>query len=156
NIERIRYSVSDLGSIWDRLGGEEPIVIPDIRGGTAEASLFRGLFGDQLLDSSDTFLRSVMWVPLVVRSQIIGILTITNATPLMFGTREMTLALGIARQAAVAIENSRLLDRARQAAVLEERQRLSRELHDSVTQALYGISLYAEAAGRALATGDTE
>jgi signal transduction histidine kinase len=40
--------------------------------------------------------------------------------------------------------------------VLEERQRLSRELHDSVTQALYGISLYAEAAGRALTDGDTQ
>ena len=47
-------------------------------------------------------------------------------------------------------------DRARQVAVLEERQRLSRELHDSVTQALYGISLYTEAADRALADGDRE
>jgi signal transduction histidine kinase len=50
--------------------------------------------------------------------------------------------------------NAALHERARQAAVLEERQRLSRELHDSVTQALYGISLYAEAAGRALSDGD--
>jgi signal transduction histidine kinase len=41
-------------------------------------------------------------------------------------------------------------------AVLEERQRLSRELHDSVTQALYGIALYAEAAGRALGDGESE
>ena len=55
-------------------------------------------------------------------------------------TSRATLALGIARQAAV----------------LEERQRLARDLHDSVTQALYGISLYAEAAGRALADGETE
>jgi signal transduction histidine kinase len=47
-------------------------------------------------------------------------------------------------------------ERARQVAVLEERQRLSRELHDSVTQSLYGISLYAEAAGRALSDGDSE
>jgi len=38
--------------------------------------------------------------------------------------------------------------------VLEERQRLARELHDSVTQALYGVSLYAEAASRALDAGD--
>ena len=155
-LQVIRYSVADLGPIWDRLRQEEPIVISDVRDGTAEAGIFRGLLGDQLRDASGTFFRSLMWVPLVVRGQIIGILTITNASPSVFGTRETTLALGIARQAAVAIENSRLLERARQAAVLEERQRLSRELHDSVTQALYGISLYAEAAGRALTGGDTE
>ena len=46
-------------------------------------------------------------------------------------------------------------ERARQVAVLEERQRLSRELHDSVTQALYGVSLYAEAASRALSGGES-
>jgi len=155
-LQVIRYSVADLGPIWDRLRQEEPIVIPDVGDGTTEAGIFRGLLGDQLRDASGTFFRSLMWVPLVVRGQIIGVLTITNASPSVFGTRETTLALGIARQAAVAIENSRLLERARQAAVLEERQRLSRELHDSVTQALYGISLYAEAAGRALTGGDTE
>jgi signal transduction histidine kinase len=155
-LQRIRYSVANLGPIWERLRAEEPIVIPDVRGGTAEAGIFRGLLGDQLLDASNTSLSSFMWVPLVVRGQIIGIFTITNASPSVFSTRERTLALGIARQAAVSIENARLLERARQAAVLEERQRLSRELHDSVTQALYGISLYAEAAGRALTGGDTE
>jgi signal transduction histidine kinase len=45
---------------------------------------------------------------------------------------------------------------ARDVAVLEERQRLSRELHDSVTQSLYGISLYAAAADRALSEGERE
>ncbi|HSH78684.1 MAG TPA: sensor histidine kinase [Herpetosiphonaceae bacterium] len=39
-------------------------------------------------------------------------------------------------------------------AVLEERQRLARDLHDSVTQALYGITLHAQAARRLLAAGD--
>ncbi|HEX9370602.1 MAG TPA: sensor histidine kinase [Roseiflexaceae bacterium] len=42
----------------------------------------------------------------------------------------------------------------RQQAILEERQRIARELHDSVTQALYGITLHAEAATRLLAAGD--
>jgi signal transduction histidine kinase len=59
------------------------------------------------------------------------------------------------------VEELRLLrgeaeQRARQLAVLEERQRLSRELHDSVTQALYGISLYVEATDRALTDGELE
>jgi signal transduction histidine kinase len=96
-----------------------------------------------------------LWVPLVVRGRIIGNLSITSPVPNAYGPAEATLALAIARQAAVAIDNARLHERARQAAVLEERQRLARDLHDSVTQSLYGISLYTEAAQRALAAGDT-
>jgi signal transduction histidine kinase len=66
------------------------------------------------------------------------------------------LALAMERQAAITVENERLHERARQAAVLEERERLARELHDSVTQSLYAVSLHAEAAGRALADGEAE
>jgi signal transduction histidine kinase len=42
---------------------------------------------------------------------------------------------------------------AEELAVLEERQRLARELHDSVTQSLYGLTLSAETASRALGQG---
>jgi signal transduction histidine kinase len=73
----------------------------------------------------------------------------------------MALVLGrqerlVAELHRLAVDNARLQERARQAAILEERQRLARELHDSVTQALYGISLYVEAAARALADGEQE
>jgi signal transduction histidine kinase len=53
-------------------------------------------------------------------------------------------------------ENVRLRQLATEAAVIEERNRLSRELHDSVTQALYSQTLYAEAAARQLDAGTTE
>jgi signal transduction histidine kinase len=46
----------------------------------------------------------------------------------------------------VALENARLFSEARGKAALEERQRLARELHDSVSQALYGIALGARTA----------
>ncbi|MFN8635758.1 MAG: sensor histidine kinase [Chloroflexota bacterium] len=66
------------------------------------------------------------------------------------------MARVLVRQERLVAENAQLHERARQAAVLEERQRLSRELHDSVTQSLYGISLQAEAASRALTAGDVD
>jgi signal transduction histidine kinase len=53
-------------------------------------------------------------------------------------------------------ENVRLRQLATEDAVIEERNRLSRELHDSVTQALYSQTLYAEAAARQLDAGMTE
>jgi signal transduction histidine kinase len=59
---------------------------------------------------------------------------------------DLSLLTTIADQAAVAIENARLSEQAQEVAVLEERQRLARELHDSVSQALYGIALGARTA----------
>jgi signal transduction histidine kinase len=58
------------------------------------------------------------------------------------------------RVSELAHENARLVAAAQDQAILEERQRLSRDLHDSVTQALYGVTLHAEAATRLLASGD--
>ncbi len=59
----------------------------------------------------------------------------------------------LADQAAVAIENTKLHEEAGQVAILEERQRLGRDLHDSVTQALYSMLLFADATQLALAAG---
>jgi signal transduction histidine kinase len=53
----------------------------------------------------------------------------------------MTFLEAIAGQAAVAVENARLLIEVHGKAALEERQRLARDLHDSVSQALFGIAL---------------
>jgi len=54
----------------------------------------------------------------------------------------------IGHHVGVAAENVRLHIKAQQLAVIEERNRLARELHDSVTQSLYAITFYAEAAAR--------
>lgn len=153
---RICYRLDDFYPEWDRLSRDEPIVIPDIRGETPQARAFRRVVGKDEIETTYAFIRSILWVPLVVRERIIGLLSIAHGRPDAYGPHDAALALAIARQAAVAIENARLHERARQAAILEERQRLARELHDSVTQALYGISLYAEAASRALADGASE
>ena len=152
----IRYPVAALRDVWPRLCAGEAVIIPDVRGDSAEAQVFRGAVGDESLRTSLAFIRAAIWVPLVVRDHLIGLLTVTTSEPDAYTPRDAELALAIARQAAVGIENARLHERARRAAVLEERQRLARELHDSVTQSLYSIGLYAEAANRAMSQREAE
>lgn len=65
-------------------------------------------------------------------------------------TDDLAFLRAVADQGAVAVENARLLAEAQSKAGSDERQRLARELHDSVSQALYGIALGARTA-RALA-----
>jgi signal transduction histidine kinase len=130
--------------------------MPDIWDDSDVAQMFRRVVGGSAMRPSLEVITSLMWVPLIVRDRPIGLLSLTSPRCDAFSARDATLALAIARQAAVAIENARLHERARQVAVLEERQRLARELHDSVTQALYAMSLYAEAATRDVANGDPD
>jgi signal transduction histidine kinase len=61
-----------------------------------------------------------------------------------------------AKQSELREEQERTARQAEQLAVMEERQRLARELHDSVTQSLYSMGLYAEAALDLMAMGNTD
>jgi signal transduction histidine kinase len=69
------------------------------------------------------------------------------------GPSEVELAFytALADQAAVAVTNARLGFQARQAAALLERTRLARDLHDSVSQALFSMTMHARAAQLSLA-----
>jgi signal transduction histidine kinase len=97
-------------------------------------------------------LKALLAVPLKAGETIIGALDVVNK-PGGFGEKDIQILRLFANQAAIAIENARLHERGKQLAVLQERQRLARELHDSVTQAIYSINLYAEASRMALAAG---
>ena len=88
--------------------------------------------------------------PLTLKCCVIGMPVLTASEADAFTPHHATLALAIANQAAIAIENARLYAQAQELAALEERQKLARELHDSVSQALYGISLGAHTARKAL------
>jgi signal transduction histidine kinase len=77
---------------------------------------------------------------------VIGMLALASSQGQAFTERQATLALAIANQAAIAIENAQLYEQAQELAAVEERQKLARELHDSVSQALYGIALGAHTA----------
>jgi PAS domain S-box-containing protein len=84
---------------------------------------------------------SALILPLWVRGQIIGVLNVESEEVDHFHAGDIDVLQPLANQVAIAIENARLYEQARTLAALEERQKLARELHDSVSQAIYGIAL---------------
>jgi len=96
--------------------------------------------------------KSWLGVPMLVGAEVTGILSVQNVDQEnAFDESDVHLLQTFAASMSIALENARLYEQARHLAILEERQRLGRELHDSVTQSLYGINLYAEAAGGQIA-----
>lgn len=91
-------------------------------------------------------IRSHICVPLQTKTAVIGVVSIASDLLNAFDASDQMVLQSLAQQAAVAIENIRFHERAQHLAVMEERNRLARELHDAVTQTLFSASLIAEAA----------
>jgi signal transduction histidine kinase len=92
-------------------------------------------------------MRSFLGVPIVARSGIVGAFYLTDKIGAdEFAVEDQQLIEMLAVHAAIAIEKTRLYERSRELSIVEERNRLARELHDSVTQKLFGLTLTAEAA----------
>ena len=84
-------------------------------------------------------------VPMLYGDKVLGAIVVGSYQRGVFDEGHEQTLTSIANQAAVALENARLYKQAQQLAVIEERQRLARELHDAVTQTLFSASLIAEA-----------
>lgn len=74
--------------------------------------------------------------PLISGDRVIGALCIANRQPLELRPEDESLLRGLANQAAIAIEHARLYDKVQSLAVFKERERIAREMHDSVSQTL--------------------
>ena len=115
----------------------------------------RCLIDDKRFTDNKVSIRSELAVPMKVQQRVIGVVDVASDTVHAYDEMDLIVLQSFADQATVALENARLYAQTRQLAVLEERQRLARELHDSVTQALYGMTLYTAAASDLLAAGDS-
>ena len=96
--------------------------------------------------------KSLLMVPLITGEQALGVIGLIRKSGLPFGKDEITRLSIVAEELASFIRS----DRQRQMAIaLEERQRLVRDLHDSISQKLYGLVTLTEAAQGRMESGST-
>jgi signal transduction histidine kinase len=96
-------------------------------------------------------MHSFLGVPIIVRERIFGRLYMTEKEGgHEFSKDDERIAMTLAAQAGVAIDNANLVEalrsRGEELAVLEERDRISKELHDGVIQSIYSVGLYLQGA----------
>jgi signal transduction histidine kinase len=91
---------------------------------------------------------AVLVLPLTFKGATIGVLELHGSPASPFDDQDARLLQPFADAAAVAIENARLYEQARFSATLAERNRLARELHDTIAQGLTAVTMQLEAAQR--------
>lgn len=114
--------------------------------------------GDWRLESfvHTTPTHTYMGSPMYARGRVVGLLCVLRPTRRPFSQEDIALLDSVSDQIAVLIENARLRHQNEQLLVVEERNRLARELHDAITQSLYSLTLFAETANRLLEAGQTD
>lgn len=92
-------------------------------------------------------MRSFLGVPVRVRGQVYGNLYLTDkAGGEEFDDEDEALVLALASAAGIAIDNARLHARVRELTLSEDRERIARDLHDTVIQRIFAVALSLQAA----------
>ena len=148
-------------TLADRSGPEEAFRRPPVQVAPFPATLttvpkrFVGPGADSPCPAlADEYYACHLSAPLHVGASAIGELCVSSRAPRHFSERQRELLGGLADMAAIAINNARLLEGERRMAVLEERERLAQEMHDSLAQVLGYLHLKAQTTKRILARRD--
>jgi signal transduction histidine kinase len=130
------------GVLGAMLEAESPYRTRDMR----EHPRFRGWWPPGHPD-----MRSFLGVPIVAPEGVIGAFYLTEKIDAPdFTDEDEALIVVLAAHAAIAIVNARLYEESRELSIVAERNRLALDLHDAVSQKLFGLALSAEAAGTLL------
>lgn len=100
--------------------------------------------------------RSIVRVPLILGSRPLGFIGLCFREPRTSLPPNIELIMALAQQATLAIHLTNLAEKSRQAAILEERNRMAREIHDTLAQAFTGVIVQLGAASRIVPSALTD
>jgi PAS domain S-box-containing protein len=98
---------------------------------------------------------TILFVPMLVAGRVTGFIGIRFTLKRGFRQEEIELTLALAHQATLAIQLTRLSAQSRQSAVMAERNRMARDIHDTLAQGFTGVIVQLEAAGEAMSQSRT-
>jgi PAS domain S-box-containing protein len=97
--------------------------------------------------------KKFLMIPTLMNGRVRGFIGIRHGDRTPYRPEEVELAQALAHQAMFAIQLNELAEKGRQAAVLEERNRMARDIHDTIAQGLMGVIIQLQAAGDATSKG---
>ena len=127
----------------DALRTGEPVVVPHRYEESTRHPAWEPLWEFLRHPRWDTFVS----VPLVTRGEPVGVLNAFFAPDQTVGDTELGFLLAMAEQAALAVDQAEQVEREGELARREERQRLARDLHDSVVQQVFSMMMQATSLG---------
>src|SRR6266705_1613080 len=92
-------------------------------------------------------------VPILVRGQVRGFVGLRHSDRAAYRPEEIELTQALAHQVMLAIQLNELADQGQRAAVLQERNRMARDIHDTRAQGFTGVIVQLEAADDAISCG---
>lgn len=145
-VARMGHPPKGLGLLGELIDTAAPIRVPNLADHPASMGFPPG----------HPPMRSFLGVPIRVRDAVFGNLYLTDKRSASeFTAEDEALVVGLASAAGVAIENARMMRRIEQVAVLEDRERIARDLHDTVIQRLFATGMSLESTIR-LMRADTD
>lgn len=134
-----RFAASHIPAVHRMLATRQAFCLDDMQADTTLTTTIAAMSGQPQR------MRAWMGVPLIVKDEIIGMLSLFHTQPGYYTQQHLERAQAFAYSVAIALDNAQLYRQAQAVATIEERTRIARDLHDAVTQTLFSASLIAEA-----------
>lgn len=125
--------LADLRHLQHLFDTAEPVLFPDVLGCPDEITVLH-----------DAGWRSYVGIPIRHLDEIIGCINLMQLEPGFFTDVHVDRLQAFADQAAIAIQSARFYEQAQVLAAIQERERLARDLHDAVSQALFSATMITE------------
>ncbi len=123
---KVMRFAKDQGLIGEVIATGRPVLITSLEDAPIPEQVKQAMLSDGI--------GSVLHLPILVENQVVGIFNASFLHPVAFTEDIIRLFTALIQRAALSIENARLFEQTKELAVIEERNRLARDLHDSAKQ----------------------